>query len=338
MRISRLVLLVSAALVATGDARRVPAARPHGRAGHATATRIHACAKVHGGRLRVCGRRRSVQATTNVHSSGTSRGRRGFPGPPGHAPALLVQLERRAPSGAARRRRCSGSNWAGRCGGRNRPARSRRRGPDSLEELNGLACHAGGQNGTVSLAYDAAGHASLTCTTGGGGGGGTPLIVINEFSTGVTGAATNEFVELYNAASSAADISGFKVVYRSATGTSTTLATIPAGTQLAAGRSTCSEGAAYAGSSPADQSFGLSPAATGGSLAVRDASGTLVDAVAYGTAANGLGEGQPATAPSTAAAPGTSAIRLPDGHDTSDNAADFRVTAVPTPKSANVAR
>ena len=208
----------------------------------------------------------------------------------------------------------------------------------SLEGLNGLACHAGGQNGTVSLAYDAAGHASLTCTTGGGGGGGTPQIVINEFSTGVTGAATNEFVELYNAAASAADISGFKVVYRSATGASdSTLATIPAGTQLAAGAFYLLGGNGYAGSTPADQSFGLSPASTGGSLAVRDASGALLDAVAYGTAANGLGEGQPATAPPTTAAPGSSAIRLPDGHDTSDNAADFRATAIPTPKGANVA-
>jgi predicted extracellular nuclease len=90
----------------------------------------------------------------------------------------------------------------------------------------------------VSLAYDASGHASLTCTVGGGGGGGggSPTLVINEFSTGVTGAATNEFVELYNAGTSSLDVSGFKVVYRSASGTSdSTLATIPAGTQLAAG-------------------------------------------------------------------------------------------------------
>jgi hypothetical protein len=192
----------------------------------------------------------------------------------------------------------------------------------------------------VSLAYDASGHASLTCTVGGGGGGGggSSTVVINEFSTGVTGAATNEFVELFNAGTSSMDIGGFKVVYRSTSGTSdSTLATVPAGTQLAAGAFYLLGGSGYARSTPADQSFGLSPAATGGSLAVRDASGALLDAVAYGTAANGLGEGQPTTAPPTTAAPGSSAIRLPDGHDTADNAADFRVTATPTPKATNVA-
>jgi hypothetical protein len=207
----------------------------------------------------------------------------------------------------------------------------------SLEGLNGLACHAGGQDGTVSLTYDTTGRAELKCTTTGGGSGSSSL-EINEFSTGVTGAATNEFIELFNAGTTTLDVGGFKVVYRSAAGTSdTTLVTVPAGTQLAAGAFYLLGGSAYAGAVAADQSYGLSLAATGGSVGVRDASGALLDAVAYGTAANGLGEGQPAAAPPTAASPGTSAIRLPDGHDTADNAADFSVTTVPTPKAANVA-
>ena len=49
----------------------------------------------------------------------------------------------------------------------------------------------------------------------------------------------------------------------------------------------------------------------GGSLAVRDSAGALTDAVAYGTATNGLGEGAAASAPPTTASPGSSDIRLP---------------------------
>jgi hypothetical protein len=161
---------------------------------------------------------------------------------------------------------------------------------------------------------------------------------VNEFSTGVTGAATNEFVEIYNAGTGAVDVSGYKVVYRSATGTSdTTLAALPTDTSLAAGAFYLLGGSGYAGAAAGDQSFGTAIAATGGSLGVRTSTGTLVDAVAYGTAANGLGEGQPAAAPPTTAAPGSSGIRLPDGRDTDANVADFAATAHPTPRAANVA-
>ena len=163
-------------------------------------------------------------------------------------------------------------------------------------------------------------------------------IKVNEFSTGITSAATNEFVEIYNAGTVAVDVSGYKVVYRSAAGSSdTTLATLPSGTSLAPGAFYLLGGSGYAGTVAEDQSFGTAIAATGGSIGVKTATGTLTDAVAYGTAANGLGEGQPTTAPPTTAAPGSSAIRLPDGHDTESNSADFAATAHPTPKAANAA-
>ena len=117
---------------------------------------------------------------------------------------------------------------------------------------------------------------------------------MNEFSTGVTGALTDEFVELVNGGTTAVDAGGFKVVYRSASGTSdTALATIPAGTTIAAGAFYLLGGAGYAGAHAADQPFSVGLASTGGSVGLRDASGGLVDAVAYGTAANGLGEGSP---------------------------------------------
>jgi hypothetical protein len=185
------------------------------------------------------------------------------------------------------------------------------------------------------LSYDAARRAVITCVVTGAQ---APAIKVNEFSTGVSGAATNEFVELVNAGASPSDIGGFKVVYRSASGTSdTTLATLPPGALLASGGLYLLGGGGYAGGPAPDQSFGAAIAATGGSIGIRDSDGTLLDAVAYGTAANGLGEGIPAPAPPATASPSSSAVRLPDGHDGQDNATDFSVTGTPTPKAPNKA-
>ncbi len=175
----------------------------------------------------------------------------------------------------------------------------------------------------------------LTCVAGGGGGGGTTgaALRVNEVMTGNVGAASDEFVEVFNAGTTAVDAGGFKVVYRSASGSSdTTLATVPAGTTIAPGAFYLLGGSAYAGSHTADQSFSTGLAATGGAVGVRDSTGKLLDSVAWGTAANGLGEGAVAAAP----AAGSSDIRLPDGHDTEDNASDFAVTTTPTPGAANV--
>jgi len=204
----------------------------------------------------------------------------------------------------------------------------------SLESLNGIACHLGGTAGTASLTYDAGGVATLKCVTGGGGSSGD--IRVNELMTGSTGAASNEFVELVNAGTTAVDIGGYKVAYRSAAGTSdTTLATIPDGTTIPAGSFYLLAGSGYLGSHAPDQTFSASLAATGGGLAVRDAAGTILDSVGYGEATNAFVEGHPATAPPATPALGSSADRIPDGHDTNDNAADFRVSATPSPGTSN---
>ena len=94
-------------------------------------------------------------------------------------------------------------------------------------------------------------------------------------------------------------------------------------------------GSAYAGTAAADQSFSTGLAGTGGGVGIRDTSGALVDSVGWGTATNALVEGTPASAPPATAAPGSSIARIPDGHDTSANAADFAVTSTATPKGAN---
>jgi hypothetical protein len=143
-------------------------------------------------------------------------------------------------------------------------------------------------------------------------------------------------VELTNTASVAADIGGWKVVYRSASGTSeTTLATIPAGTTLAPGGFYLLGGGSYGGASTPDQTFSAGLAATGGGIAVRDSSGALVDSVGWGTATNAFVESSPASAPPATESPGASIARIPDGRDTNANAADFAVTSTATPRAAN---
>lgn len=125
-------------------------------------------------------------------------------------------------------------------------------------------------------------------------------------------------------------------MYRSAAGTSdTTLATLPTGTTIAAGGFYLLGGSAYAGSHTPNQSFTASLAATGGAVGVRDASGTLVDGAGWGTATNAIVEGTAATAPPTTAAPGSSIVRVPDGHDTDNNSVDLVVTATPSPGTSN---
>jgi Lamin Tail Domain/Collagen triple helix repeat (20 copies) len=206
---------------------------------------------------------------------------------------------------------------------------------DALEGLNGIACRAGGRNGSVTLSYDASAQAVFTCTTTTSEG----TVRVNEFSTGTTASATDEFVELVNAGTTSADLGGYKLVYRSGAGTSdVVLATIPAGTMVAPGAFYLFGGGGYAGAKTADQAFSAGLAGTAGGIGFRDAGGKLVDSVGYGTATNALVETHPALAPPSTTPPGSSDIRLPDGHDTDDNSADFAVTAAPTPGGPNVAR
>jgi hypothetical protein len=70
-------------------------------------------------------------------------------------------------------------------------------------------------------------------------------------------------------------------------------------------------------------------------VALRDSAGAIVDSMGYGDVTNAFVEGRPASAPPATASPGSSAVRLPDGHDTNDNAADFSVSASPSPGSSN---
>src|SRR5215211_7215131 len=297
MRHRRLIQIVPALVVLVGGTILATAADSRVRQ-----QTIHACVKKNDGRLRIVGPASACRKKERALDWNTQgpKGDAGAPGPAGAKGETGAQgsagpkgeVGAQGPTGPAGATGPAGpAGPAGPKGdtGPQGPKGAAGAGVTSLESLDGIPCHAGGQAGTVSLSYDTSGHATLTCTAGGGNPTSGP-IKVNEFSTGVTGAATNEFVELVNSGSSSVDLSGFKVVYRAATGSSdTTLATVPAGTTLAAGAFYLVGGSGYVGAATADQSFGISLSGTGGSLAVRDAGAALLDAVAYGTAANGLG-------------------------------------------------
>jgi len=166
-----------------------------------------------------------------------------------------------------------------------------------------------------------------------------PAVKINEVRTAVTGATTNQYIELYNAGGTAVDVSSWTVGYRSgANTTDTALATIPAGTTIpAGGYYLLGRTGGYNGSPAADQTFATNLSATSGALSLNDATGTLlVDSVGWGSATNALLENCPAPAPPTTAAPGSAIVRSPNGRDTDSNCGDFAVTTVPSPRALNV--
>ncbi|HZS40750.1 MAG TPA: lamin tail domain-containing protein [Polyangia bacterium] len=163
-------------------------------------------------------------------------------------------------------------------------------------------------------------------------------VVINELQTGTSQTGTAEFVELYNPCASAVTLSNWKLVYRAASNTnaaggadSSALYTWASGS-IAAGGYRVYGGSGWTGASDGALASGL---AVNGAVGLRDGAGALVDSVAYGSAAGGFMEGGAAPAPPTAAAPGESIERLPNGADTDDNSHDFHVAATPTPGAAN---
>jgi len=203
----------------------------------------------------------------------------------------------------------------------------------SFDALAGLPCTVGSRSGTIAIDYDAAsGEAHIRCVLAAPP---SSPVRINEFSTGVEGALTDEFAEIVNTGTAAVDLSGYRLVYRSAAGTSdVSLDALPDGSVLAPGAFLLFGGSGYAGAHPADRSFAPSLASAGGGVGLRDPSGALVDSVAWGTATNAFVEGAVAPAPAIAPAPGKSAGRHPNGQDTNDNAADF-TEGDPTPGGAN---
>lgn len=183
---------------------------------------------------------------------------------------------------------------------------------------------------TTTSTTDAASTSTTTTTLAGTEPPSAGCPVVNEIMTGGTGSGAEEFVEVLNACAATIDLTGARLVYRSAAGTSdSTLFAWTAGTLLAPGARLVYGGAAFGG--PRDGDLGAGLSGTGGAVAIRAGGGAIADSVGYGTATNAFVEGTAAPAP----AAGTSIGRLPDGTDTNQNAADWSPLMTPTPGARN---
>jgi hypothetical protein len=164
--------------------------------------------------------------------------------------------------------------------------------------------------------------------------------VINEFQTGGSASAADEWVEILNPCTAAVDVTGWTLVYRGSTvvgGTDSTLMATLAG-ELAPGEIRLYAGVGFAGTSD-----GTWPGATGlmgqtnGAVALRMGPkdmGPIADAVAYGAVTGGhpFIEGA-ALGPMTNDLP---AQRLPfDGRDDDNGAADFVQVQTGSPRAPN---
>jgi Lamin Tail Domain len=280
---------------------------------------IHGCRKVEGGALRVVARSsacRPGEKPLKWNQQGPA-GPAGATGPVGPA----------GPAGPAGAKGDTGTQGPAGLQGPAGP------GLGSFDALAGLGWTLAGQAGTISISYDGAGLAQIHCTAGSAG---AAIVRINEFSVGVEGALGDEFVEIVNTGTASADLSGWKLVYRSGAGTSdVSLGTLADGTALAPGAFFLFGGGDYTGSHPADKTFSAGLASAAGGVALKMADGTIVDSVGWGDATNAFVEGTTVPAPPIAAAPGNSDARHPDGHDTNLNSADFTVADTPTPGASN---
>jgi hypothetical protein len=136
--------------------------------------------------------------------------------------------------------------------------------------------------------------------------------------------ASNDLVKLYNPTAAAIDMSGWKLHKKSSTGTDYSLKAFPTGSVIGAGQSfvwaNSEDGFSETVSANVSSTETL---AADNSVALMDAAGTIVDAVAWGTGTSQYGEGPPY--PTSPGANQLLSRRSSDGvmADTGDNSNDF---------------
>ncbi|NVJ09117.1 lamin tail domain-containing protein [Myxococcus sp. AM001] len=225
---------------------------------------------------------------------------------------------------------------------------------------------AGSEGGEGQLVAALNGSSIAAAVQVSGGGSSTGHIVISEVAPQGPGGAGDEFIELYNPTSSPVDLSGWKVQYKSATGTSgyTGNYSLPDGSIIAARGYFLVGAGAYSGTGATgrDVSWGTSFAMGAGGGHVRIGypellgsdpidSVLVVDTVGYGSTANQPeGNRIPGSAPAAGSferkASATSTVEsmvdgadalLGNGHDSNDNAADFIIRPTRQPQNTSSA-
>lgn len=163
----------------------------------------------------------------------------------------------------------------------------------------------------------------------------SPHIVISQFQV-AGGVHNDEFIELHNTGASSVDLNGYRVVYRSSTGSNDvhmvewTLSTIvPAGGYYLVASDTYDGGGANATYTTGT----VSMSGSSGGIAIRNGGlnvGFIIDAVGYGSANNGFVE----TATTVVPTANNSRSRLNNGcQDTDNNSSDFTGTTPSAPKN-----
>ncbi len=179
------------------------------------------------------------------------------------------------------------------------------------------------------------------------GGSAGSVVISQVYGGGGNNGATlkNDFIELYNAGTTAVPVTGWSVQYASSTGSSWQVTTL-SGTIAPGGYYLVQEAQGAGGTTalPTPDATGTIPmSATAAKVALVNSAtalagacpvgtATVLDFVGYGTGTNCF-EG---TGPTAALSNSTAALRKNNGQqDTNDNAADFSVAA-PTPRNSGV--
>lgn len=172
----------------------------------------------------------------------------------------------------------------------------------------------------------------------------SPHLVVSQFQTGGGGTGTfnDEFVEIFNRGNTPIDLNGYRVVYRSATGSgdvnnpfaSWTTSTIipPGGYYLIA--STSYDGPTSPNLTYDPTTCQCSMGAAGGGLAIRlgpNNTGAVIDSVGWGTANNVFVETTVTAAP---AANNSQRRKLNGCQDTDSNVNDFESVVPSAPRNA----
>lgn len=162
-------------------------------------------------------------------------------------------------------------------------------------------------------------------------------LVVSEVMVDPSGTqSAGEFVEIYNPTGAPVDVSGWAIVYKTATGTTwSAVAPIPSGKTVPAfGYLLVGGNGVVPAPDVVDLTLGF--AATGGHVGLRDSAGRIVDRVGYGNAVDP--EGAAVAAPPKNATlerrPGASQPGKGNGWDSDDNSNDFDVRLAAEPQNS----
>lgn len=170
----------------------------------------------------------------------------------------------------------------------------------------------------------------------------SPNLVISQFQPGTSANANDEFIEIHNNSDSPVDLNGYRVVYRSQNGVADVgpMAVWTTSTIVQPGQYYLIATTSYTGAATPNLTYNptvcaCSLSASNGGLAIRLGemnTGTVIDAVGWGTGSNIFFEGTRTVAPGS----GNSQIRKDGGcQDTDNNVSDFATQSPFSPRNSS---